>query len=138
MGKLVLESHTNLTTVLAHINSNPNTHDPSTAHQRKRLYEDLQRENCVLTIQGCTETKEGMEGWNSVLESCTFRNGYTKNKFKTGILRTILLPKQVKFTTVTFESNSQREQFSRNLEKKEQTLRFFDSHPQPYLSLIHI
>ena len=43
-----------------------------------------------------------------------------------------MLPKQVKFTTVTFESSSQRDQFSRNVEKKEQTLRFFDSHPQPY------
>ena len=134
MGKLVLESHANLTTVLAHINSNPNnnTQDPSTSHQRKKLYEELQRENCVLTIQGCTETKEGIEGWNRVLETCTFRNGYVASKFNTGILRSIQLPKEVKFTTVTFASKIERDTFSRNVEKKNQPLRFFDSHPQPY------
>ena len=47
-------------------------------------------------------------------------------------MRTIQLPREVRFTTVTFTSKNERDLFSRNVEKKNQALKFFDSHPQPY------
>ena len=96
MNKLVLESNANLTKALAHINTNTNSisHDPNTSHQRQKLYEELQRENCVLTIQGCTETSEGKKGWQSVLENLTFRNGYDSSKFKFRNLKKYTTPKR--------------------------------------------
>ena len=122
INKVVIESNTQLTKALTHIHTNTNSilHDPNTSHLHQKLSEELQRENCVLTIQGCTltETVDGKTGWLLLLEKLTFRNGYDSSKFNSGILRTIQLPKEVKFTTVTFASKNERDLFSRNVEKK--------------------
>ena len=56
----------------------------------------------------------------------------TPVSLNSGILRNIQLPKEVRFTTVTFATKNERDIFSRNVEKKNQPLKFFDSHPQPY------
>ena len=102
INKVVIESNTQLTKALTQIHTNTNSilHDPNTSHLRQKLSEELQRENCVLTIQGCTETVDGKTGWLLLLEQLTFRNGYDSSKFNSGILRTIQLPKEVGFTTV--------------------------------------
>ena len=118
--KTIIESNQTLTATLAEINQThaKTTHDQNTAHLRQRLYEYLERENCVLTITGSTETVEGKTGWLKFLETL---------KFGSGILRTLILSHENRFTTVTFASKHEREQFSRNLERKEQPLKFFDS-----------
>ena len=134
INKVVIESNQQLTKALAevHTSSNRNPHDPNTSHLRQKLSEDLQRENCILTIAGCTETVEGKPGWLLLMDKLTFRNGFDASKFGSGILKTIQLPREARFTTVTFQSKNERDLFSRNVEKKNQALKFFDSHPQPY------
>ena len=108
INKVVIESNTQLKKALTeiHTNSNKTPHDPNTSHLRQKLSEDLQRENCVLTIQGCTETVDGKTGWLLLMEKLTFRNGYDASKFGSGILKTIQLPREVRFTTVTFQSKN--------------------------------
>ena len=66
------------------------------------------------------------------MEKLKFRNGYDASKFGSGVLKTIQLPREVRFTTVTFETKNERDLFSRNVDKRETPMQFFDSHPQPY------
>ena len=40
--------------------------DPSLTHQRDKLRQDVQRENCILTVHSSTVTEEGYQGWNQV------------------------------------------------------------------------
>ena len=63
--KTIIESNQKLTETLTEIHQTTakTTFDQNTAHLRQKLYEDLQRENCVLTITGSTETVEGKTGW---------------------------------------------------------------------------
>ena len=132
--KIIIESNQQLTKTLVEVHTGmPRTpHDPNTSHLRQKLSEDLQREKWILTISGCTETIEGKPGWLSLMEKLKFRNGFDASKFGSGVLKTIQLPREVRFTTVTFQSKNERDLFSRNVEKEDQTIKFFDSHPQPY------
>ena len=66
------------------------------------------------------------------MENLKFRNGFDASKFGSGILKTLMLPHENRITTVTFSSKHERELFSRNVERKNQPLNFFDSYPQPY------
>ena len=79
-----------------------NTPDPQTSNQRQKLYEDLQRENCVLTIQNCTATQDGKTGWMSLLNTLKFRNNFTSQQFTSGILKTITIQGNRKTSNVTF------------------------------------
>ena len=103
--KIILESNQQLTKTLAEIYSDKSKNflDPNTSHLRQKLSEDLQRENCVLTVSGCLETEEGKPGWLSLMTKLKFRNGYDANSFGSGVLKTIVLPRETKFTTVTFK-----------------------------------
>ena len=128
--KTIIESNQQLTKTLAEIHqtTSKTPHDPNTANLRQKLNEDLERENCVLTITGSTETVEGKTGWLKL----QFRNGFDASKFGSGILKTVMLPHENRFTTLTFVSKHERDLFSRNIERKNQPLKFFDSYPQPY------
>ena len=86
----------------------------------------------MLTVTGCTETTEGKTGWLRLMENLQFRNGFDAIKFSSGVLKSTILPCETRFTTVTFKSKHEGDLFSRNVEKKNQTIRFFYSHPQPY------
>ena len=132
--KIIVESNQQLTKTLAEVHTGtPRTHlDPNTSHLRQKLFEDLQREKCILTISGCTETGDGNSGWLSLMEKLKFRNGYDASKFGSGVLKTIQLPREIRFTKVTFETKNERDLFSRNVDKRETPMQFFDSHPQPY------
>ena len=66
------------------------------------------------------------------MENLQFRNGFDASKFGSGVLKTTILPRETRFTTIMFRSKHERDLFSRNVEKKNQTIKFFDSHPQPY------
>ena len=107
--KTIIESNQQLTKTLAEVHSGTSRNflDPNTSDLRQKLAEDLQRENFVLTVSGCTETQEGA-------------------------FKTIVLPRETKFTTVTFKSKIERDLFSGNVDKKVQTIKFFNSHPQTY------
>ena len=106
--KMILESNQQLTKTLAEVHTTaPRTHlDPNSSHKRQKLFEDLERENCILTISGCTETREGKPGWLSLMEKLKFRNGYDASKFGSGVLKPIQLPHEVRFTTVAFQSKN--------------------------------
>ena len=54
------------------------------------------------------------------------------SKFRSGVLKTTQLPREVRFTTVTSQSKNERDLFSRNVDKREQPIQFFNSHPKPY------
>ena len=125
-----MESNQQLTKTIAEVHSG--TSDLNTSHLRQKLAEDLQRENCILTVSGCTEIQDGKPGWLSLMDKLIFRNGYDISKFGSGVLKTIVLPPETKFTTVTFQSKIERDLFSRNVDKREQTIKFFDSQPQTY------
>ena len=75
---------------------------------------------------------DGEPGWLSLMDKLKFRNGFDASKFGSGVLKTIQLPCEVRFTTVTFQSKNERDLFSINVDKREQPIKFFDSHPQPY------
>ena len=92
--------------------------DPQTSQQRQRLYEDLQRENCVLTIQNCTETQDGKPGWMSLLAKCKFRNNFAPENFPLGVLQTRTLSGGRTSTTVTFLTKKERDLFYHNVDKK--------------------
>ena len=122
--KIIIESNQQLTKTLAevHIGTSRTPIDPNTSHLRKKLAEDLQRENCILTISGCRETREGKPGWLSLTDKLKFRNRYDASKFGSGVLKAIVLPREVRFTTVTFQSKNERDLFSRNVDKSEQKM----------------
>ena len=61
-----------------------------------------------------------------------FRNGFDADKFSSGVLKSIVLPGNTKFTTVTFKSKTERDLFFRNVEKKDQNIKFFESYPPNY------
>ena len=111
-----------------------NSPDPQTSQQRQRLYEDLQRENCVLTIQNCTETLNGKPGWTNVLTKCKFRNNFSHENFPSGVLQTRQLSGGRTSTTVTFLTKTERDLFYRNVDKKDQPMKFFESYPVQYRS----
>ena len=108
--------------------------DPQTSQQRQRLYEDLQRENCVLTIQNCTETLDGKPGWTNLLTKCKFRNNFSHENFPSGVLQTRLLSGGRSSTTVTFLTKKERDLFYRNVDKKDQNMKFYESYPIQYRS----
>ena len=109
-----------------------NTPDQNTSHQRQKIYEDLQRENCVLAIQNSTTTEDGKTGWINLSNTFKFRNNFSKDQFTSGILKTITLPGNKKTSTVTFVTKLEGDLYFRNVEKKYQPIKFFESYPINY------
>ena len=93
-----------------------NTPDQNTSHQRQKIYEDLQRENCVLAIQNSTTTEDGKTGWINLSNTFKFRNNFSKDQFTSGILKTITLPGNKKTSTVTFVTKLEGDLYFRNVE----------------------
>ena len=61
-----------------------------------------------------------------------FRNGFDADKFSSGVLKSIILPENTNFTTVTFKSKTERDLFFRNIKKKDQNIKLFESYPPNY------
>ena len=123
--RIILKSNQDLTKTIVEMKTERAQHfpDPSTTHQRQMLGEEVQRENCVLTIANCTETLDGKPGWLQLMTNLRFRNGFDADKFGSGVLKSIILPGNTRFTTVTFKSKNERYLFFRNEEKKRTKLK---------------
>ena len=59
--KIILKSNQALTKTLVDLNTerDKSIPDPNNTHQKQKLYEEVQRGNCVLTNSNCTETLDG-------------------------------------------------------------------------------
>ena len=76
--KTIIESYQQLTKTLAEIqpDTSKKTIDPNSSQLRQKLSDYLQRENCVITITGCTEVQDGKPGMLALMDKLKSRNGF--------------------------------------------------------------
>ena len=89
------------------------TPDPSTALQKSKLLEAVQRESCALLVSNSTTSETGTTGWGIILNSIAFRPNFTKTPFSLGTLKHKTNSEGKVLSTVTLENRATRDLFTK-------------------------
>ena len=106
--------------------------DQSLTLRKEKLLQEVLSENCVLTVHNATVVDGGVTGWKQILDDLPFRQNFTKQPFRNGILKNIELTGGKYMSTVSFKTKHQRDLFFRSVEKKDTQVKFYHSFPIQY------